>query len=421
MIMKRIFSIVLILLLCAATIAALAEAAPAAELDHITDDAGIFNDDELEMYENWARAISDEYQCGVYFATTEDYTQNADGEIDEVAEYIYKVCHLGYGENKDGVLMLVSTAEGNCAVVSQGTALDALGDQQLLLDECVDAYGENGYRDMLDAFLDRTQTAFAAGFARPTNAMPKRNAAYIDLDGYVTDVYGLLTADQESALEGKAAELSGKYGCGVYIIIVDDYLQYGKGSPYDVAGDVFLACDLGEGPDNAGVLLMMSMADRDVTILTNEGGHAMIGPDAKDWLAVKYLKFFKKNAWAEGYETYLSKLETVLKMAAQGKPMTWITYPESTLFGVLVASLGGLGISYFLLSIFRDRMKSVFKAASADNYIAQGGVAITASSDTFSHRTTTRQKVESSSSSGGRSGGSRGSDHRGFSGRSDKF
>lgn len=310
-------------------------------------------------------------------------------------------------------------------------------DDRQLLDECVDAYGDNGYSDILDAYLARMQAILSDSSALPTtekqalpkNALPTekqalreaRQTAYIDRDGYVTDLRGLLTADVEAALEEKAAEMSGKYGCGVYVIIVDDYKQYGKGSAYDVAGDVFLACDLGEGAQKAGVLLMMSMAERDVTILTNEAGHAMVGPDAKDWLAVKYLKHFKKNNWAAGFDTFLTKLDTVLQMAAEGKPMTWRTYPETILFGVLVALLGGFGISYLLLVLIRNRMKSVFSASFADEYITQGGVNITKSVDEFSHKTTTRRKIETSKSSGGGSGGSRSSDSRGFSGRSDKF
>ena len=43
---------------------------------------------------------------------------------------------------------------------------------------------------------------------------------------YVFDVYGLLTNSEQRKLENRAEEISEQYGCGVYIVIVDDYEDY---------------------------------------------------------------------------------------------------------------------------------------------------------------------------------------------------
>ncbi len=423
--MKKTISVFLVfLLLC--TLAVPTFAAEGAEtLRYVTDDAGVFSAEELALFEETAKGLSEAYACGVYFVTLEDYTQISDGEPYDAAEQIYDEWQMGYAGSGDGVLLMVSTDGGNCALVSQGTAVDAIDDLQSLLDECVDAYGDNGYADITNAYYARVNAIFAENLpAISPPEVPTAPAASQfpapELDGYVTDLPGILSADDEAALESKAADLSGQYGCGVYIIIVDDYKKYGSGSAYTVAGDVFLACNLGEGPQKAGVLLLMSMKERDVTILTNEAGHAMVGPDAKDWLASKYLKHFKKNAWAQGYDAYLTNLAAVLEMAAKGKPMTMTTFPESIAFGWLLSILGGFGIAYLLLAGKRNKMVSVFAASSAAEYIAQGGIQISKRSDTFVNKTTTRRKIETNSSSGG-SSGSRSSDSRGFSGRSDKF
>ena len=41
--------------------------------------------------------------------------------------------------------------------------------------------------------------------------------------GYVNDAVGLLSLDEQQELETTASQLAERYGCGVYVIIVDEY------------------------------------------------------------------------------------------------------------------------------------------------------------------------------------------------------
>lgn len=403
--MKRITAIIALLLVCAMSISANTIAEAANDFNHIVDNVGLFTSEDLALYEKTAKELSDKYRCGVYYVSVDDYTKIAEGGAGDAAQYIYEKYDLGYGEERDGLIMLVSVAEGDYGLFKQGFIVDVLDGKPLLKDAVGDSW--KGDKGVIEKFFSDLQAYLSL--------------SAINAESYVTDTYGLLTTDEEATLEAKAAELSLKYGCGVYIIIVDDYSKYGRGNAFDAASDVFEACKLGEGPNNAGILLMMSMKWRDITIITNESGLAMVSADAKDWLEVKYLKHFKNNEWFDGYDAFLTNLETVLKMSAEGSPMTWLTFPETRAFGILVAILGGLGISYLVMKRIRDKMKSVFAAATADAYITQGGVSITKSIDEFSHKTTVRHRVSSSSSSGRSGGGSRSSNSRGFSGKSSKF
>lgn len=43
---------------------------------------------------------------------------------------------------------------------------------------------------------------------------------------YLIDEPGLLTRDEAETLESRAAELTGRYGIGVYIAVVDDFTDY---------------------------------------------------------------------------------------------------------------------------------------------------------------------------------------------------
>lgn len=58
--------------------------------------------------------------------------------------------------------------------------------------------------------------------------------------GYVNDAVGLLSLDEQQELETTAAQLAERYGCGVYVIIVDDYTDYTNGSTRDFAKETYI-------------------------------------------------------------------------------------------------------------------------------------------------------------------------------------
>ena len=50
-----------------------------AQLNYVTDDAGILTDSQWEDLEQRAQQVSEEYQCGVYMITVDDYTDYSTG------------------------------------------------------------------------------------------------------------------------------------------------------------------------------------------------------------------------------------------------------------------------------------------------------------------------------------------------------
>ena len=80
---------------------------------------------------------------------------------------------------------------------------------------------------------------------------------------YVTDTAGILSEDSRAALNEQARAISEQTGCGVYIVTVDDYTRYVKGSIEDFSEAVYRNYELGEGEGKDGVLLAMSMNERD--------------------------------------------------------------------------------------------------------------------------------------------------------------
>ena len=91
---------------------------------YIYDGAGLFDEDDhyscLDLQEK-ARGISEYAQCGVYFIAVDDYTQySSAGDILEAAEEIYMANGLGIGEERNGILLLLSMDWRDYALVTYG-------------------------------------------------------------------------------------------------------------------------------------------------------------------------------------------------------------------------------------------------------------------------------------------------------------
>ena len=102
------FLMVVLLLSCFVVSAFATEA----QLDHVTDEAGLFTDEERQALEQRAEAISEKYQFGVYIVTLEDfkdYTNSSD--IEKFAVRFYDQYTLGYGEDHAGTMLMLSMAE----------------------------------------------------------------------------------------------------------------------------------------------------------------------------------------------------------------------------------------------------------------------------------------------------------------------
>ena len=93
------------------------------------------------------------------------------------------------------------------------------------------------------------------------------NAAAAEQTGaqlsYVTDAAGLLSENENMLLEKMAESVSQKYGVGVYIVTVEDYRDFHSEGVYKATYTIYHECTMGEGPNRDGIMLLLSMDDRD--------------------------------------------------------------------------------------------------------------------------------------------------------------
>lgn len=108
---KRYVALLLAALLVLGSLAVCAFATQA-QLNYVTDEAGLFSAEELAKLESRAKAISEEYNFGVYIVTLPDYRDyTSSSSIASCAMELYDGYTLGWGSDRAGTMLLLSIQE----------------------------------------------------------------------------------------------------------------------------------------------------------------------------------------------------------------------------------------------------------------------------------------------------------------------
>ena len=237
-------------------------------------------------------------------------------------------------------------------------------------------------------------------------------AAYADAQiDYVSDYAGLLSDAQRRDLNDRAAEIADEYNFGVFVVVVNDYKSYVNGSIADFSENVFHRYGLGRGQKEEGVLLAMSMSNRDYDIYAHgDFGNYAFTDYGKRQLADSFLDNFRGNDWEGGFRDFIENSGNMLEMARNGRPVdTWIadqaeTGPRMTLGKILVSLGVGCLTGGATVSGMKRQMKTAIRQTGAANYVSLGGVKLSNKRDDFVNRSVTRQVIPRQTT-GGRPGG----------------
>ncbi len=166
------------------------------------------------------------------------------------------------------------------------------------------------------------------------------NAAAAEQTGaqlsYVTDAAGLLSENENMLLEKMAESVSKKYGVGVYIVTVEDYRDFHSEGVYKATYTIYHEYTMGEGPNRDGIMLLLSMDDRDWAMFCyGSRCEYAFNSYGQEKLEKVFLDNFGENDWYGGFEDYVKECSVYLEKASAGKPVrASLFYPILIVIGL---------------------------------------------------------------------------------------
>ena len=217
-------------------------------------------------------------------------------------------------------------------------------------------------------------------------------------DTFVIDEADLLTASEETELTRKLQSLSDQYGAQIIVATmpslqgwdIDQFIEYA----YDTMG-------FGYGANQDGVLLLISMSEREYRILSNGFAGDAIPGSRIDAISEAIVSDLSDGSYADAFHTFADRCAYYLEGQLNGYPFN---FGQNLLLALVIGLVAGL----IVVLVMKSQLKSVRRQNQANVYVKSGSMQLTARSDLFLYRNVTRTRRQSSSSSGGsRGGGSR--------------
>lgn len=227
---------------------------------------------------------------------------------------------------------------------------------------------------------------------------------------FVYDRADILSDMELDVLTNAAEGISRTYDVGVYIVTLPDMRDYGYTDIEACAEAFFDEMGLGLGSDRTGIMLILSMAERDYDIDAHgDFAHYAFTDYGKTTISDAFLDNFRRDDWYGGFYDYLARCEEMLALAQSGTPVD-ITAADRvsgriTPGGLLASAVLSLLIAWLICGWLKGKMQTAKLAADADSYVLGGTAQITHRQDRFTHTTQMRRKIERSDNSRGGGGG----------------
>lgn len=241
----------------------------------------------------------------------------------------------------------------------------------------------------------------------------------------LVDQADLLTDSEESALSDRLDEISERHQFDVVVVTVDSL----EGETAVVYADDFYDYNgYGFGDERDGILLLISMEERDWCISTTGYGITAFTDAGQAYISERFVTDLSVGDYAEAFTNFAVLCDAFITQADTGEPYDVDHLPQEPfdlVWNLAVALIIAFVISLIVTGIMRGQLKTVHSQSEADNYIKQGSMHLTRKNDLYLYRHVDRRKKAENNSSNrsGNLGGSQthksssGTTHGGSSGK----
>ena len=303
------------------------------------------------------------------------YVVVADAGSDGSFEYAKKAYKENFGK-KDGILLIETDTKWS--IYKQGKAekiFDAKDDEKMW-DACANA---DYYNEGVDAYLDvasgilSAEGVVAEKEAQPeTEAVVTEEAAAPDPNHPVrlVDDADLLASEEEQDLLSKLNEISERQAVDVVVVTVDSL--DGK-TPEAFADDYFDYNGYGIGADRDGIILVISMGERQMAMSTRGFGITAFTDEGQDYIWDMITPYIGNESYAAAFNEFADLCDDFISQAKAGEPYDVGNMPDKVgIIGIIAwlipSFLIAAVISLFLKKKKRKSLKTVMMRNDATDY-----------------------------------------------------
>ncbi len=217
----------------------------------------------------------------------------------------------------------------------------------------------------------------------------------------VIDMADLLTDDQEQALLSQLDEISLRQHFDVTVITAETLEGY---TVQDYADALFEHCSYGYGDSRDGVLLLISMEDRDWYIATHGYGITAFTDAGIEYIGKQLKSDLSAGDYAAAFRRYGELCDDFVTQARSGDPYTRSSLPKEPLatMWLFISICLGVAIALAVVGGMKGQLKTVRRQAAAASYLRPGSLQVTDSREMFLYTNVTqtaRPKNDDSGSS----------------------
>jgi uncharacterized protein len=194
----------------------------------------------------------------------------------------------------------------------------------------------------------------------------------------VVDYAGLLTDAEEADLIALFEQLSEEQKCEIAVVTVNGL---GGKTAMEFADDFYDYNGYGYGPDDDGIMLVISMADRDWWVTTHGTAYIQLSEERFDWLMQDVLPLLSSGDYYEAFELFGYNSAELMQMSVptdilppdDGSQDTVVSYKYVTVKGFLTWTAIGLclgaGVAGVANAAKKSKHKTVRYSEGARSYL----------------------------------------------------
>lgn len=238
----------------------------------------------------------------------------------------------------------------------------------------------------------------------------------------VYDNAGLLSQEDRAALETQAQAIGDEYGIDVAIVTIPS--MDGTSDAYECAKHYYALYGIGQGDEQSGILLLLSMQNRDYALIAHGEANNVLTDYGNEQMASSFLNYFGEDDWMGGFSDYLATASDYCHAYfVEGEAVDISATHSIGRFFIFAAIIGAPLAGAFTVAALVQQMKTARKQTHAEFYVdredGHDGLTLTDQSDDFIYTQTIvthRPKPQNNGGFGGTT-----IDAGGFSGSSGKF